>query len=195
MAASPKSRISRRLLQGLSKKKRGAHSAQSSKFPERAAAVLGAAIGVQQSARAAFVSASMNLRGTIQYIKFDQPTRAPMAMVCLTCGNECKPPRMVFRGGRLKLTPERVAQLQDVNQQVNAALQPEPNLEGLRDEKWLLHPTSGDCNDYAVTKRHDLIAKGRPARSALLEQGGPRALLEDEGEDDASSDQGGSCER
>jgi len=42
--------------------------------------------------------------------------------------------------------------------------------EGLRGEKWLLHPTSGDCNDYAVTKRHDLIAKGWPARSVLLSE-------------------------
>jgi predicted transglutaminase-like cysteine proteinase len=137
-----------------------------------AAAVLGAAIGVQQSAKAAFVGAPMNLRGAIQYIKFDQPTLPPMAftMFCLKYENECKPRRMAFRGGRLKLTPERVAQLQDVNQQVNGAIRPEPNLEGLRGEKWLLHPTSGDCNDYAVTKRHDLIAKGWPARSVLLSE-------------------------
>ncbi|WP_027524876.1 transglutaminase-like cysteine peptidase [Bradyrhizobium sp. Ec3.3] len=142
------------------------------KFLTVAAAGLGAAIGVQQSAEAAFVGAPMNLRGAIQYIKFDQPTLPPMAftMFCLKYGNECKPPRMVFRGGRLKLTPERVAQLQDVNQQVNAAIRPEPNLEGLRGEKWLLHPSSGDCNDYAVTKRHDLIAKGFPARSVLLSE-------------------------
>lgn len=76
----------------------------------------------------------------------------------------------MFRGGRLKLTAERMAQLQEVNRRVNSAIRPEPNLEGLRGEKWLLHPTSGDCNDYAVTKRHDLIAKGFPARSVLLSE-------------------------
>jgi predicted transglutaminase-like cysteine proteinase len=142
------------------------------KFLAAAAAVLGAATGVQQSAKAAFVGAPMNLRGAIQYIKFDQPMLPPMAftMFCLKYENECKPRRMVFRGGRLKLTPERVTQLQDVNQQVNAAIRSEPNLEGLRGEKWLLHPTSGDCNDYAVTKRHELIAKGWPARSVLLSE-------------------------
>ncbi|WFU39467.1 transglutaminase-like cysteine peptidase [Bradyrhizobium sp. CB82] len=142
------------------------------KFLTVAAAMFGAAIGVQQSANAGFVGAPINLRGAIQYIKFDQPTLPPMAftMFCLKYENECKPHRMVFRGGRLKLTPERVAQLQDVNQQVNAAIRPEPNLEGLRGEKWLLHPTSGDCNDYAVTKRHDLIQKGWPARSVLLSE-------------------------
>jgi predicted transglutaminase-like cysteine proteinase len=63
-----------------------------------------------------------------------------------------------------------MAQMHEVNQRINAAIRPEPNLEGLRGEKWLLHPASGDCNDYAVTKRHDLIAKGFPARAVLLSE-------------------------
>jgi predicted transglutaminase-like cysteine proteinase len=143
------------------------------KFLAAAAAVV-AAVGVQQSARAAFVGAPLGLRGAIQYIKFDQPTLAPMAfkMFCLKYKDECKPrpQHIVFSGGRLKLTAERMVQLQQVNEQVNSAIRPEPNLEGLRGEKWLLHPASGDCNDYAVTKRHDLIAKGFPARSVLLSE-------------------------
>jgi predicted transglutaminase-like cysteine proteinase len=135
-----------------------------------AVAVLGGAF--QQTADAAFVGAPMGLRGAIEYIKFDQPTLPPMAftMFCLKYENECKPRRIVFRGGRVKLTSERAAQLRDVNQEVNASIRPEPNLEGLRGEKWLLHPASGDCNDYAVTKRHDLIAKGWPPRSVLLSE-------------------------
>lgn len=141
------------------------------KFLAAVAAVV-VAVGVQQSAKAAFVGAPLGLRGAMQYIKFDQPTLAPMAFTifCLKYKDECKPrpQHIVFRGGRLKLTTERMAQLQEVNHQVNSAIRPEPNLEGLRGEKWLLHPTSGDCNDYAVTKRHDLIAKGFPARSVLL---------------------------
>ncbi|MCK1473622.1 transglutaminase-like cysteine peptidase [Bradyrhizobium sp. 197] len=141
------------------------------KFLAAVAAVV-VAVGVQQSAKAAFVGAPLGLRGALQYIKFDQPTLAPMAFTifCLKYKDECKPrpQHIVFRGGRLKLTAERMAQLQEVNHQVNSAIRPEPNLEGLRGEKWLLHPTSGDCNDYAVTKRHDLIAKGFPARSVLL---------------------------
>ena len=141
------------------------------KFLAVAAALLA---GGQHKAEAAFVGAPLALRGAIQYIKFDQPTLAPMAFTifCLKYKDECKPrpQQIVFRGGRLKLTAERMAQLQEVNQQVNIAIRPEPNLEGLRGEKWLLHPTSGDCNDYAVTKRHDLIAKGFPARSLLLSE-------------------------
>ena len=40
----------------------------------------------------------------------------------------------------MKLTPERLAQLSEVNRLVNASIRPEPNLEGLAGEKWLLHP-------------------------------------------------------
>ena len=141
-------------------------------FLVTAAAVFAVEVGVQPGAKAAFVGTPMGLRGAIQYIKFNTPTLPPMAFTifCLKYENECKPHRVVFRGGRLKLTPERLAQLSEVNRLVNASIRPEPNLEGLAGEKWLLHSLSGDCNDYAVTKRHDLIAKGWPARSVLLSE-------------------------
>jgi predicted transglutaminase-like cysteine proteinase len=129
-------------------------------------------IGLQHGARAAFVGTPMALRGAIQYIKFDAPTLPPMAftMFCLKYTEECKPRRMVFRGGRLKLTAERWADLREVNHSVNTGIRPQANLEGLAGEKWLLHPASGDCNDYAVTKRHELIARGWPARAVLLSE-------------------------
>ena len=129
-------------------------------------------IGVQHGAKAGFIGAPLALRGVIQSIKFDSPTLPPMAFTqfCLRYANECKPHRMVFRGGRLKLTAERWADLRDVNRDVNAEIRPEPNTEGLAGEKWLLHPASGDCNDYAVTKRHDLLARGWPARAVLLSE-------------------------
>lgn len=87
---------------------------------------------MQQNADAAFVGAPMGLRGTIQYIKFDRPTLAPMAFTifCLKYKDECKPrpQQIVFRGGRLKLTAQRLAQMQEVNQRVNSAIRSEPNL-------------------------------------------------------------------
>jgi predicted transglutaminase-like cysteine proteinase len=142
-----------------------------------------ASIGVLQGAQADLVGAPMGLHGAVQYIKFDTPTLPPMAFTvfCLKYKNECKPHRMVFRGSRLKLTPQRWTELNQVNRQVNLAIRSEPNPEGLSGEKWLLHPASGDCNDYAVTKRHDLIAKGFPARSVLLSEvitpSGPHHLV------------------
>jgi predicted transglutaminase-like cysteine proteinase len=137
------------------------------------AAAVVMSIGVQQQAEASLLGAPQALRGVIQRIKFDAPTVAPMAftMFCLKYTGECKPQhRMVFRGGRVKLTAERWAELNSVNRGVNAAIRPEHNAAGLAGEKWLIGPSSGDCNDYAVTKRHDLIARGWSARSVLLSE-------------------------
>jgi predicted transglutaminase-like cysteine proteinase len=35
---------------------------------------------------------------------------------------------------------------------------------------WLVAPRAGNCHDYAVTKRHELLAHGWPARSLLLSE-------------------------
>jgi predicted transglutaminase-like cysteine proteinase len=112
------------------------------------------------------------LKRDIQPIRFDAPTLPPMAFTrfCLTYADECKPSGLVFRGGRLKLTGARWTELDRVNRTVNASIRPERNNEGLAGEKWLLGPLLGDCNDYAVTKRHQLTAKGWPARAVLLSE-------------------------
>eukprot|EP01035_Chromulina_nebulosa_P009773 gene9773-13186_t len=139
-----------------------------SKFAMVAASVL--VLGIQQQAEASLIGAPQALRGVIQRIKFDAPTLPPMAFTqfCMKYADECKPRRMVFRGGRVKLTSERWADLREVNREVNSAIRPEPNLAGLAGEKWLIGPQSGDCNDYAVTKRHELIARGWSPRTVLL---------------------------
>ncbi len=105
----------------------------------------------------------------IQFIRFDVPTLAPMAFTqfCLKYPADCKPQRV---GDRIELDITHWSQLDDVNRAVNASIHPLRNNEGLAGEKWLLAPASGDCNDYAVTKRHQLIAKGWPARTVLLSE-------------------------
>jgi predicted transglutaminase-like cysteine proteinase len=111
-------------------------------------------------------------RHGIHAIRFDVPTLAPMAFTqfCLKYADECRPERSPFRDGRLRLDERRLAELESVNRSVNSSIQPEPNEEGLAGEKWLLGPAFGDCNDYAVTKRHQLIARGWPARAVLLSE-------------------------
>ena len=65
---------------------------------------------------------------------------------------------------------ERWDDLRAVNKNVNAAIVPEHNSEGLAGEKWLIAPSSGDCNDYAVTKRSELLDRGWPTRALLLSE-------------------------
>jgi predicted transglutaminase-like cysteine proteinase len=43
---------------------------------------------------------------------------------------------------------------------------PERNSEGLAGEKWLIGPSSGDCNDYAVTKRSELLDRLAHSRAS-----------------------------
>jgi predicted transglutaminase-like cysteine proteinase len=111
-------------------------------------------------------------QGDVQFIRFELATLPPMAFTqfCVKYRNECKPQRIVFRGGRLKATEQRLAELDRINRTVNSSILPEPNKEGLAGEKWLLGPALGDCNDYAVTKRHQLTADGWPARDVLLSE-------------------------
>ena len=76
----------------------------------------------------------------------------------------------LLRGGPVRLTEERWEDLKEVNKTVNAAIVPEPSTEGLAGEKWLINPASGDCNDYEVSKRFELLKRGWPARALLLSE-------------------------
>ena len=73
-------------------------------------------------------------------------------------------------GGYVDLTPERRKELVSVNARVNRFIRPEdqPHGEHGELEEWLLWPTTGDCNDYPVTKRHELMALGWNPEALLL---------------------------
>jgi predicted transglutaminase-like cysteine proteinase len=60
--------------------------------------------------------------------------------------------------------------LMNVNRAINVAIRPQPNLRGVLGEEWIINPASGDCNDYAVSKRAQLRAAGWPAHSLLLSE-------------------------
>ena len=70
---------------------------------------------------------------------------------------------------RFVATPERLAELDDVNRVVNAAIEPATDMElyGV-EEYWTLPVTKGDCEDYALLKRHILIKRGWPVGSLLM---------------------------
>jgi predicted transglutaminase-like cysteine proteinase len=134
------------------------------------AAIAAAAIVIASpSAHAGLLGPPIGLLSAIQRIKFEAPALAPMAhtIFCLRYEDECRA-RLLFRGGPILLTEARWADLKDVNLAVNRAIIPERNELGLAGETWLIDPERGDCNDYAVTKRHRLLKRGWPARTLLL---------------------------
>jgi predicted transglutaminase-like cysteine proteinase len=75
------------------------------------------------------------------------------------------------RGGddEFRLTSNRWTDLVAVNARVNRSIQAsrDPMRHG-RADVWTLGAARGDCEDYALQKRHELIAGGWPAASVLL---------------------------
>ncbi|WP_342733679.1 transglutaminase-like cysteine peptidase [Bradyrhizobium sp. B117] len=135
------------------------------------AGALAAIANLVQPSFAGLLGMPMGLQSAIQHIKLETPTLPPLAYTqfCLRYHEECRS-RPIFRGGPIQLTTERWADLKEVNQSVNTGIVPEPNELGLAAEQWLINPGRGDCNDYAVSKRHELLVRGWPARALLLSE-------------------------
>lgn len=108
----------------------------------------------------------------VMQLEFDKPALAPLAhsVFCLKYPADCKPSKPDIGSEPIKLTPQRWAELQRVNAEVNRSIFAQPNTKGLAAETWLIAPKSGECHDYAVTKRHELMALGWPSSSLLLSE-------------------------
>jgi predicted transglutaminase-like cysteine proteinase len=69
----------------------------------------------------------------------------------------------------VKLTRQRLAEIVEVNDQVNRAVSPVTDLEYYRvEEYWTMPDRFGDCEDYVLAKRQKLLARGWPASSLLI---------------------------
>jgi predicted transglutaminase-like cysteine proteinase len=97
------------------------------------------------------------------------PTLAPFQHVrfCLRYPSDCKSdPR---ESERIDPTPENFELLDRINRSTNAAIVPVSKDYGADlGNGWTIAPSSGDCNDYAVTKRHELLLGGLPSKALRL---------------------------
>jgi predicted transglutaminase-like cysteine proteinase len=111
-----------------------------------------------------------NLNAQSKSISFDQPTFQPVAhtLFCLREPEDCRIRGKTIRPQPIALTEERWQELVAVNLRVNRAIAPQVYAPAALRDTWSLAPKRGDCNDYAVTKRHQLLARGWPSRSLLL---------------------------
>lgn len=73
-----------------------------------------------------------------------------------------------FSRGLVRLTGECWAILKQINQTVNRSICPDGAELSSGVEAWLINPDRGDCNDYAMTKRHKLLDRGLPSSALLL---------------------------
>jgi predicted transglutaminase-like cysteine proteinase len=121
---------------------------------------------------AAFFGFPRALKFQLEQISFDAPALTPFGHTrfCLQYKDDCETHGVDFRRRNIALTPERWNELTTVNRDVNRSIIPQRNLGGLLTEVWLVAPRAGECHDYAVTKRHELLAHGWPSRSLLLSE-------------------------
>jgi len=97
------------------------------------------------------------------------PTLAPFQHVrfCLRYPSDCKSDPT--GNERIDLNAETAKLLKRVNRSVNMSIIPAPKSYGPNlGDAWTIAPGTGDCNDYAVTKRHKLLEHGLPSRALRL---------------------------
>lgn len=75
---------------------------------------------------------------------------------CLTAGT----------GDAVPLDAERWGELQQVNAAVNRRIRPQAEVAGA--DVWKLGASAGDCDEFAVEKRRELLDRGWPSASLLL---------------------------
>jgi predicted transglutaminase-like cysteine proteinase len=123
-------------------------------------------------AEAFFFGLPRTLKHQVAQIGFDSPMLPPIGHTrfCLRYPTDCKVQGIDFRRRNIALTVERWIELNLVNRQVNRDIIPEITPGNGVTEEWLIAPPAGDCKDYAITKRHELLARGWPSRSLLLSE-------------------------
>jgi predicted transglutaminase-like cysteine proteinase len=103
------------------------------------------------------------------FMRIFGPAQPPHGFVrfCESSPKECTPEQR--KETRFDASAERLRELDDVNRAINQSVTPATDLEiyGVN-EYWTLPRTKGDCEDYALLKRHLLIKKGWPVSSLLL---------------------------
>ncbi|WP_246660085.1 transglutaminase-like cysteine peptidase [Rhizobium sp. FKL33] len=88
-------------------------------------------------------------------------------LFCTKQPSECR-----ASGGRdtVTLTSAKFKELKRVNSRVNRQITPQNDYGAIGGDEWSLAPVAGDCEDFAITKRHELIRLGWPARALRLAQ-------------------------
>lgn len=109
--------------------------------------------------------ATRDLGGAVQRLNEGSSALAPFASVkfCLKNKDQC-----VDTGGPgiVQLDEDRLEQLKAVNSGINRAIRPVNDRSG--EDVWSADVASGDCEDFALTKRKHLIALGWPSRALRI---------------------------
>jgi predicted transglutaminase-like cysteine proteinase len=116
----------------------------------------------------------LGLAGHSAFMPIHGFTSPPVGHVdfCRRHPDECEPRRVSTLASsddrRIGLTAERWHMLIEVNSYINALITPKTDMELYNVEEFWTYPThAGDCEDYVLLKRRELMKRGWP-ESALL---------------------------
>lgn len=108
--------------------------------------------------------------GTHAFMKLSGADLGPFAYThfCHRYPAECGLQGAGSEPDRVAPDAARLRDLASVNAAVNSSITPAQHTGERTFDTWRIAPASGDCNDYAVTKRHLLLQRGWPRRALLL---------------------------
>jgi len=138
-----------------------------SRFSKLAYAAIILSISGQASyaAAPAGMGRSLKMPPASAFISTSRATLAPFAFVRFCRANiaDCETDSSE---SIVDLTKENRQKLQSVNVAVNRSIRPVNDAP--KNDVWAVDVASGDCEDFALTKRRHLIAQGWPARSLRI---------------------------
>jgi predicted transglutaminase-like cysteine proteinase len=103
------------------------------------------------------------------FMRVHQPALPPYGYLrfCAEAPQECV--AGPFADARIEATADRLTELDLLNRHVNRIIEPATDLEIYGElERWTLPGKRGDCEDYALMKRHLLMKRGWPASALLI---------------------------
>ena len=109
-----------------------------------------------QPQKAAYLQSFGNSLPPIGYVTFCREHQA-----------ECRPSGR--HAGRMQLTAQRRKELEQINRYVNQSVSPVTDLDLYgKVEVWTYPSGKGDCEDYVLLKRRELIERGFPESTLLI---------------------------
>lgn len=107
-----------------------------------------------RASQTAFIEEFDNTLAPLQFVKF-----------CMNYSGDCE---ANTAARALPSADQAMDVLRQVNASVNEAISPARKSTDPVTAHWTLWPSAGDCNDYAVTKRHQLLSMGWPQEALRL---------------------------
>ena len=122
----------------------------------------------------AMANTNRTVGSSVDQVQVAAITPLSMQFFCAKNRSECASSGQ----GQVTMSPNLMAVLKQVNSHVNRTIRPERDTADV----WELNPTSGDCEDYVLSKRSALIRQGVSAGALRVaythtRSGEPHAVL------------------